>query len=230
MTSDSPRRLRRAKSVSESFQSCHVITSSCNPADSPVVFCSFHTSILCTQPRYNNEALESVGRLMKRAASPTQSGREEQRIRRQDPVSCSLCRSKKLRCSREAPCSNCRSRCVECDFGQTTRANNGSAGGGSKRGSDERCVVHDSVLMRSLGLSAALEVLGVLYTCLSGVDCLDTVSYTSVLRKRFRIKPRRCVICADKIVGHRVTTYSLMSWLGFNASSVLSWTMVLLVV
>ena len=50
---------------------------------------------------------------MKRHASPINSGRER---RRQDPVSCSLCRSKKLKCSREQPCSNCTSRGVTCDF------------------------------------------------------------------------------------------------------------------
>lgn len=35
---------------------------------------------------------------------------------RQRPVSCKLCRSRKLRCSREAPCSNCVSRGVRCEL------------------------------------------------------------------------------------------------------------------
>jgi len=37
---------------------------------------------------------------------------------RQDPVSCSLCRKKKLKCSRKQPCSNCVARGVEdsCDY------------------------------------------------------------------------------------------------------------------
>lgn len=51
---------------------------------------------------------------MKRTASPIEPSRKEKR--RQDPVSCSLCRSKKLKCSREAPCSNCRSRGLKCDL------------------------------------------------------------------------------------------------------------------
>ncbi|KIW08003.1 uncharacterized protein PV09_00949 [Verruconis gallopava] len=35
---------------------------------------------------------------------------------RQRPVSCTLCRKRKLRCSRDAPCSNCVSRAVPCDL------------------------------------------------------------------------------------------------------------------
>jgi hypothetical protein len=35
---------------------------------------------------------------------------------RQRPVSCYFCRSRKLRCSREAPCSNCRSRDLVCEL------------------------------------------------------------------------------------------------------------------
>lgn len=38
------------------------------------------------------------------------------RNRRQDPVSCRLCRLKKLKCSRQQPCSNCVARDVECEF------------------------------------------------------------------------------------------------------------------
>ncbi|KAK4496649.1 hypothetical protein PRZ48_012631 [Zasmidium cellare] len=35
---------------------------------------------------------------------------------RQDPVSCSLCRVKKLKCDRQKPCSNCSSRRVTCEY------------------------------------------------------------------------------------------------------------------
>jgi hypothetical protein len=34
---------------------------------------------------------------------------------RQDPVSCSFCRSKKLKCDRRSPCSNCATRQITCD-------------------------------------------------------------------------------------------------------------------
>lgn len=37
-----------------------------------------------------------------------------QRARRQDPVSCELCRTKKLKCDRGQPCSNCSARGVAC--------------------------------------------------------------------------------------------------------------------
>ncbi|KAF2450144.1 hypothetical protein P171DRAFT_402372 [Karstenula rhodostoma CBS 690.94] len=37
---------------------------------------------------------------------------------RQRPVSCKLCRTRKLRCSREAPCSNCVSRGLPCELEQ----------------------------------------------------------------------------------------------------------------
>ncbi|KAH7039897.1 uncharacterized protein B0I36DRAFT_3200 [Microdochium trichocladiopsis] len=37
---------------------------------------------------------------------------------RQRPVSCRFCRTRKLRCSREAPCSNCVSRDIHCDLVQ----------------------------------------------------------------------------------------------------------------
>lgn len=39
---------------------------------------------------------------------------------RQRPVSCSFCRTRKLRCSRETPCSNCVSRGVRCDLEKPT--------------------------------------------------------------------------------------------------------------
>jgi len=35
---------------------------------------------------------------------------------RQRPVSCRFCRSRKLRCDREAPCSNCVSRGIRCEL------------------------------------------------------------------------------------------------------------------
>ena len=37
-------------------------------------------------------------------------------VSRQRPVSCRFCRSRKLRCSREAPCSNCVSRGIHCEL------------------------------------------------------------------------------------------------------------------
>lgn len=42
---------------------------------------------------------------------------------RQDPVSCQLCRKKKLKCDRQQPCSNCRARGVSCEhaIGQSSR-------------------------------------------------------------------------------------------------------------
>lgn len=40
---------------------------------------------------------------------------------RQRPVSCRFCRSRKLRCSREAPCSNCVSRGIHCELENPTR-------------------------------------------------------------------------------------------------------------
>lgn len=36
--------------------------------------------------------------------------------RRQDPVSCKLCRVKKLKCNRQQPCSNCLARGNDCEF------------------------------------------------------------------------------------------------------------------
>jgi len=38
------------------------------------------------------------------------------RIPRQQPVSCRFCRSRKLRCNRQAPCSNCLSRGIRCEL------------------------------------------------------------------------------------------------------------------
>lgn len=46
--------------------------------------------------------------------TPTKS--EKVVRRRQDPVSCRLCRLKKLKCSRQSPCSNCVARNEVCEF------------------------------------------------------------------------------------------------------------------
>lgn len=45
-----------------------------------------------------------------------------QRKPRQDPVSCQLCRSKKLKCSRQYPCSNCVARGVTCSLASSISA------------------------------------------------------------------------------------------------------------
>ncbi|TVY30616.1 putative transcription factor lepB [Lachnellula hyalina] len=47
---------------------------------------------------------------------------------RQRPVSCRFCRSRKLRCSREAPCSNCVSRGVRCELQTPIRSSSKSRG------------------------------------------------------------------------------------------------------
>lgn len=46
---------------------------------------------------------------------------QQQHGSRQRPVSCRFCRSRKLRCSREAPCSNCVSRRIHCDLEDVAR-------------------------------------------------------------------------------------------------------------
>ncbi|KAF7885602.1 uncharacterized protein EAF02_004111 [Botrytis sinoallii] len=53
---------------------------------------------------------------MKRSSPthPFQDGRKEKIARRQDPVSCQFCRTKKLKCDRSFPCSNCRARRLPC--------------------------------------------------------------------------------------------------------------------
>lgn len=43
------------------------------------------------------------------------SSRPTAASRRQDPISCSLCRGKKFRCNRQHPCSNCAARNVTCE-------------------------------------------------------------------------------------------------------------------
>lgn len=50
---------------------------------------------------------------MKRSAAALDGPRDKQ-IRRQDPVSCQFCRTKKLKCDRQVPCSNCRARKLTC--------------------------------------------------------------------------------------------------------------------
>ncbi|KAB8298723.1 hypothetical protein EYC80_000898 [Monilinia laxa] len=44
----------------------------------------------------------------------SQDGHKDKVARRQDPVSCQLCRTKKLKCDRMFPCSNCRARKISC--------------------------------------------------------------------------------------------------------------------
>ncbi|THZ50651.1 hypothetical protein D6C90_02405 [Aureobasidium pullulans] len=52
---------------------------------------------------------------MKRSAPATDTNEEPQATRRrQEPISCQVCRKKKLKCSRTFPCSNCVSRGLEC--------------------------------------------------------------------------------------------------------------------
>ncbi|KAI0438328.1 fungal-specific transcription factor domain-containing protein [Xylaria telfairii] len=46
---------------------------------------------------------------------------------RSEPVSCQLCRSKKLRCNRAEPCSNCESRNVPCQFLVPPKSQRGQA-------------------------------------------------------------------------------------------------------
>ena len=47
-------------------------------------------------------------------------GQQTQGVPRQRPVSCRFCRTRKLRCSRDAPCSNCVSRGLHCDLETST--------------------------------------------------------------------------------------------------------------
>jgi Fungal Zn(2)-Cys(6) binuclear cluster domain len=46
---------------------------------------------------------------------------QRQETSRQRPISCEFCRSRKLRCSREAPCSNCIARGLRCELENTTK-------------------------------------------------------------------------------------------------------------
>ena len=43
-------------------------------------------------------------------------GIRKERLGRHRPVSCNLCRSRKLRCNRQFPCSNCTARGVDCQL------------------------------------------------------------------------------------------------------------------
>ena len=47
-------------------------------------------------------------------------------VPRQRPISCRFCRTRKLRCSREAPCSNCVSRGVHCELEQSPEGSSGT--------------------------------------------------------------------------------------------------------
>ncbi|GAB1206509.1 hypothetical protein APSETT445_005199 [Aspergillus pseudonomiae] len=47
---------------------------------------------------------------------PIQSNGRQARRTRQNPVSCRLCRLKKLKCNRQRPCSNCSARGVGCEY------------------------------------------------------------------------------------------------------------------
>jgi len=54
---------------------------------------------------------------MKRSAergNSVENGKETIKFRRQNPISCQFCRSKKLRCDRAQPCANCFARRINC--------------------------------------------------------------------------------------------------------------------
>ena len=53
---------------------------------------------------------------MKRKAAPEQAEVAPKRVPRQDPVSCELCRRKKLKCNRQQPCSSCVTRRLTCSY------------------------------------------------------------------------------------------------------------------
>lgn len=53
---------------------------------------------------------------MKRKAVPEQPETAPKRAPRQDPVSCELCRRKKLKCNRQQPCSSCVTRRLTCSY------------------------------------------------------------------------------------------------------------------
>lgn len=52
----------------------------------------------------------------------TLSMSKEPKAPRQRPVSCRFCRSRKLRCSRDAPCSNCAARGISCELETASQA------------------------------------------------------------------------------------------------------------
>ncbi|BCR87788.1 Zn(II)2Cys6 transcription factor domain-containing protein [Aspergillus chevalieri] len=62
---------------------------------------------------------------MKRKASE-QEETPPKRAPRQDPVSCELCRRKKLKCNRQQPCSSCATRRLPCSYGPSVPSSNTS--------------------------------------------------------------------------------------------------------
>lgn len=60
---------------------------------------------------------------MKRKPSE-QEGTPSKRAPRQDPVSCELCRRKKLKCNRQQPCSSCVTRQLPCSYGASVSSSN----------------------------------------------------------------------------------------------------------
>lgn len=61
-------------------------------------------------------ATTSSSPAMKRKAAPEQAEVAPKRVPRQDPVSCELCRRKKLKCNRQQPCSSCVTRRLTCSY------------------------------------------------------------------------------------------------------------------
>ncbi|OJJ43686.1 hypothetical protein ASPZODRAFT_123415 [Penicilliopsis zonata CBS 506.65] len=65
---------------------------------------------------------------MKRAVSSS-----SRQVPSQQPVSCSLCRTRKLKCDRNQPCFNCSSRQMDCVYSNNRR------NGGSSTSTTEDC-------------------------------------------------------------------------------------------
>lgn len=80
---------------------------------------------------------------------PVQSNGPPPRRTRQNPVSCRLCRLKKLKCNRQRPCSNCSARGVSCEY---FAQNPGST---STDGTDQRQALPTAA--ESAGFQARLE-------------------------------------------------------------------------
>ncbi|EAU38550.1 predicted protein [Aspergillus terreus NIH2624] len=80
---------------------------------------------------------------------PVQSNGHPPRRTRQNPVSCRLCRLKKLKCNRQRPCSNCSARGVSCEY---LARNPGST---STDGTDHRQALPTAA--ESAGFQARLE-------------------------------------------------------------------------
>ena len=57
---------------------------------------------------------------MRRAASTTDTTQGPKKQPRQDPVSCQICRKRKLKCDRNRPCSGCSARNIECVYHTNT--------------------------------------------------------------------------------------------------------------